>query len=88
MTDLVDNLGGGFEGDPPDSWEVADIDATMSRLMLSSKRESNNSSPTLPSTSSHSEFTPARSSYGGVLEDMVNSVDQFAVKLYKIPGNV
>ncbi|CAH1446416.1 unnamed protein product [Lactuca virosa] len=82
MTDSVDDLGGGFEEDPPDSWEVADIDATMSRLMLSSKRESDNTSPNLTSASSLSEFTsassaPARSSSGGVLEDTVNSVDQF-----------
>ncbi|MFS7947691.1 hypothetical protein Hanom_Chr08g00714231 [Helianthus anomalus] len=37
---------------PPDSWEVADVDAAVSRLMLSSKRESNNSSPNLTTGSS------------------------------------
>ncbi|MFS7933940.1 hypothetical protein Hanom_Chr05g00385711 [Helianthus anomalus] len=36
----------------PDSWEVADVDAAMSRLMLSPKRESNNSSPNLTTGSS------------------------------------
>ncbi|KAI3757158.1 hypothetical protein L6452_04692 [Arctium lappa] len=84
MAGSVDDIGGGgVEGGPPDSWEVADLDATVSRLMLSSKRECNNSSPNLTTTSpSLLEFTsdssaPARSSSGGVLEDMVNSVDQF-----------
>ncbi|KAM0036062.1 hypothetical protein Hdeb2414_s0014g00421821 [Helianthus debilis subsp. tardiflorus] len=66
---------------PPDSWEVADVDAAVSRLMLSSKRESNNSSPNL-TTGSSSEINsdllaPMRSSSGGVLEDLVNTVDQF-----------
>ncbi|MFS8033252.1 hypothetical protein Hanom_Chr17g01567321 [Helianthus anomalus] len=28
------------EGAPPDSWEVADIDAAVSRLLLSSKQRS------------------------------------------------
>ncbi|KVI07412.1 R3H domain-containing protein, viridiplantae [Cynara cardunculus var. scolymus] len=83
MAGSVDDVGGGVEATPPDSWEVADLDATMSRLMLSSKRECNNSSPNLTTTSpSLLEFTsassaPARSSSGGILEDMVNSVDQF-----------
>ncbi|KAK9056475.1 hypothetical protein SSX86_023836 [Deinandra increscens subsp. villosa] len=63
------------EGGPPDSWEVADLDATMSRLMLSSKRESNNSS--ISEFTSASSPLPLRSSSGGVLDDMVNSVDQF-----------
>ncbi|KAI3762079.1 hypothetical protein L1987_52502 [Smallanthus sonchifolius] len=79
MAGSVNALREEVDGGPPDSWEVADLDATMSRLMLSSKRESNNSSPNLTTSS---EFTPAssdpaRSSSGGVLEDMVNSVDQF-----------
>lgn len=83
MVGSADDIGGEVEGAPPDSWEVADLDAEMSRFMLSSKRESNNSSPNLTTDSSSiSEFTsvssaPARSSSGGVLEDMVNSVDQF-----------
>ncbi|KAJ0873307.1 putative R3H domain, SUZ domain, R3H domain superfamily protein [Helianthus annuus] len=58
------------EGPPPDSWEVADLDATMSRLMLSSKPETNN-------LSANCSSAPARSSSGGALEEMVNSVDQF-----------
>ncbi|KAI3520359.1 hypothetical protein L1887_09735 [Cichorium endivia] len=84
MAGSVDDLGGVGPA-PPDSWEVADLDATMSRLMLSSKRD-NNSDSTTSTTSSPppppSEFasassTLARSSSGGVLENMVNSVDQF-----------
>ncbi|KAJ0789311.1 putative R3H domain, SUZ domain, R3H domain superfamily protein [Helianthus annuus] len=74
MADSVD-------GAPPDSWEVADVDAAVSRLMLSSKRESNNSSPNLTTSSSseiHSDLlAPVRSSSGGVLDDLVNTVDQF-----------
>ncbi|KAK9075118.1 hypothetical protein SSX86_003437 [Deinandra increscens subsp. villosa] len=80
MAGSVDGLGGEVDGAPPDSWEVADLDAAVSRLMLPSKRESNNSSPNLTtSSSSLSELTPApaRSSSGGLLEEMVNSVDQF-----------
>ncbi|KAI3783678.1 hypothetical protein L1987_42764 [Smallanthus sonchifolius] len=83
MAGSVDDLERDVEGASPDSWEVADLDATVSRLMLSSKRESNNSSPNLTTTSSSlSEFAsassaPARSSSGGLLEDMVNSVDHF-----------
>ncbi|KAL8247519.1 hypothetical protein R6Q59_008735 [Mikania micrantha] len=82
MAGSVDDLGGVGPA-PPDSWEVADLDATMSRLMLSSKRENNNSDSTTTATSlSPSEFDtdashPDRSSSGGVLENLVNSVDQF-----------
>ncbi|MFS7897673.1 hypothetical protein Hanom_Chr00s010650g01746311 [Helianthus anomalus] len=65
MADSVD-------GAPPDSWEVADVDAAVSTLMLSSKRESNNSSPIL-TTGSSSEINsdllaPVRSSSGGFYE--------------------
>ncbi|MFS8023070.1 hypothetical protein Hanom_Chr16g01447111 [Helianthus anomalus] len=61
MADSVD-------GALPESWEVADIDAVVIRLMLSSKRESNNSSPIL-TTGSSSEINsdllaPVRSSLG------------------------
>ncbi|XP_024988188.1 R3H domain-containing protein 2-like isoform X1 [Cynara cardunculus var. scolymus] len=91
MAGSVDDLGGVGPA-PPDSWEVADLDATMSRLMLSSKRDNNNSDLTTATTAttattsspppSPSEFAsassvPVRSSSGGVLENLVNSVDQF-----------
>ncbi|KAI3793531.1 hypothetical protein L1987_36150 [Smallanthus sonchifolius] len=86
MAGSVDDLGG-VGSAPPDSWEVADLDATMSRLMLSSKRDNNNnnnSDSTTTATASHppSDFdtdasAPDRSSSGGVLENLVNSVDPF-----------
>ncbi|KAJ0494909.1 hypothetical protein HanIR_Chr12g0602851 [Helianthus annuus] len=57
---------------PPDSWDVADVDADVSRLMLSLKRKSNNSSEI-----NSDLLAPVRSSSGGVLEDLVNTVDQF-----------
>uniref|UniRef100_A0A5B7AFP8 R3H domain-containing protein 2-like n=1 Tax=Davidia involucrata TaxID=16924 RepID=A0A5B7AFP8_DAVIN len=79
-------------GAPPDSWEVADLDASMTKLMLSSKK---NSSSNLPSSSSSSSTSPpelvdgsasaltsassssSSASSGGVSEDLINSVDQF-----------
>ncbi|KAK9061341.1 hypothetical protein SSX86_018521 [Deinandra increscens subsp. villosa] len=86
MAGSVDDLGGVGPA-PPDSWEVADLDATMSRLMLSSKRDNNNNnsdSTTDTTTTAHppSEFgtdasAPDRSSSGDALENLVNSVDQF-----------
>ncbi|XP_076947963.1 uncharacterized protein LOC143620057 [Bidens hawaiensis] len=57
-------MAGSVEDD--DSWEVADLEATM---LSSSKRQSNNSSPNLISNSN--------SSSGGALEDMLNSLDHF-----------
>ncbi|GLT31883.1 hypothetical protein SLA2020_065850 [Shorea laevis] len=70
---VVEDLGA------PESWEVADLDATMSRLMLSSKKESkqefddaSSSATALPSASSSS------ASYEKVIsEDLINQVDQF-----------
>nr|XP_043632581.1 uncharacterized protein LOC122603825 [Erigeron canadensis] len=82
MAGSVDDLGAA----PPDSWEVADLDATMSRLMLNSKRDNNNDKnsglTTTTTTNSSSEFVsdssvPVSSSSGGVLEDLIDSVDQF-----------
>uniref|UniRef100_A0A5B7AAJ7 R3H domain-containing protein 2-like n=1 Tax=Davidia involucrata TaxID=16924 RepID=A0A5B7AAJ7_DAVIN len=77
-------------GAPPDSWEVADLDASVSRLMLSAKKDSSSNRPSSSSSTSPSElvdvsasasaslssFTSASSS-GGVSEDVINSVDQF-----------
>ncbi|KAJ0771278.1 putative R3H domain, SUZ domain, R3H domain superfamily protein [Helianthus annuus] len=81
---------GGPEPPPPDSSAVADLDATMSRLTLSKKRDDNchNSDSTTTTafvtdnTRSSSEVSadcsaPVRSSSGGALDDLVNSVDQF-----------
>ncbi|KAL8233236.1 hypothetical protein R6Q57_003014 [Mikania cordata] len=88
MAGSVDDIGGEVDGAPPDSWEVADLDAAVSRLMLHSKRESNNSSPN--STTVSSELTsdssaPMRSLSGGLFEDMVNSVDQFLCEALQNP---
>ncbi|XP_047321583.1 uncharacterized protein LOC124925585 [Impatiens glandulifera] len=77
-------------GAPPDSWEVADLDASMSRLLLSSSSSSNKkeSSPN-PSLSSFdsaslelsdvspSSTVPTDNKSKGVSEDLINSVDQF-----------
>ncbi|KAI3809260.1 hypothetical protein L1987_25231 [Smallanthus sonchifolius] len=81
MAGSVDDLGV-LGPAPPDSWEVADLDATMSRLMLSSKRDNNSDSTTTTTSHPSSEFAtdssaPDRSSSGCVLENLVNSVDQF-----------
>ncbi|XP_071705701.1 uncharacterized protein [Rutidosis leptorrhynchoides] len=63
---------------PPDSWEVADLDVTMSRLMLSSKRDNNaNSDSRDANTASADSLAPVRSSSGDVLDNLVDSVDQF-----------
>lgn len=80
-------------GAPPESWEVADLDASMHRLLLSSsKKDFNNSSASASSSSANnngndqSELGDASASNsalstansGGVpCEDLVNSVDQF-----------
>ncbi|XP_027111336.1 R3H domain-containing protein 2-like [Coffea eugenioides] len=74
-------------GVPPESWEVADLDATMRRLMLSSaKKESNSSVNNNGNGNNQSELgdalapDSAASSAnlgGGVSEDLINSVDQF-----------
>ncbi|KAI7733521.1 hypothetical protein M8C21_014938 [Ambrosia artemisiifolia] len=66
----------GVEGAPPDSWEVADLDAAVSRLMLSSNRQSNNNNNSSSNlTEFHSDLV--RTSSGGLVEEMLNSVDQF-----------
>lgn len=77
MAGSVDDLGAA----PPDSWEVADLDATMTRLMLSSSSSKRDNSDSTTATSSEFVVTDSspldRSSSGGVLENLVNSVDQF-----------
>ncbi|XP_022747420.1 R3H domain-containing protein 1-like isoform X4 [Durio zibethinus] len=63
---VVEDLGA------PESWEVADLDATMSRLMLSSNKEPK---PEFPdATSSSSSVSSAEKV---VAEDVINQVDQF-----------
>ncbi|XAR53493.1 hypothetical protein NMG60_11022069 [Bertholletia excelsa] len=77
-------------GAPPDSWEVADVEASVSRLMLSSSRNDSSSAVNTPSMSfsSSAAHEPADGSAfssvasgaqktGCVSEDVINSVDQF-----------
>ncbi|XP_071734638.1 uncharacterized protein [Rutidosis leptorrhynchoides] len=74
MAGSVDDLGTA----PPDSWEVADLDVTMSRLMLSPKRDNKTNSDSRDAiTDSIDLLAPVRSSSGGVLDNLVDSVDQF-----------
>lgn len=74
-------------GAPPESWEIADLDASVRRLMLSaSKKESNNTSSSSNNSQSEladvtvaaAESTVALGSLDvGSSDDLVNSVDQF-----------
>ncbi|KAG4127231.1 hypothetical protein ERO13_D10G205100v2 [Gossypium hirsutum] len=64
---VVEDLGA------PDSWEVADLDATMSRLMLSSNKESKPEFPDATSSASASGSPDEKV----VSEDAINEVDQF-----------
>lgn len=58
--------------DGPESWEVADVEASMRRLMLSSRKESSNVS------SNKQEERVEESGPGlGVSENLINTVDQF-----------
>lgn len=67
---VVEDLGA------PESWEVADLDATMSRLMLSSNKESKPEfSDATSSASASASASPEEEK--GVSEDAINEVDQF-----------
>lgn len=73
----------------PDSWEIADLDAAVTRLMLSSKKNptdpSESAGDPTASTASSSSSAAASSSpetvsadrAGGSSEDASNQVDQF-----------
>lgn len=71
-------------GAPPESWEVADLDASMRRLILSSSKKDADSSSSsvndnqseLPDSSALAGAGSAAVS-GSVSEDVVNTVDQF-----------
>lgn len=67
---MVDDLGA-----PPESWEVADLDASMTRLMLSnsSNRDSTDTAFTSPATAT----SATAASVASASEDLLNSVDQF-----------
>lgn len=70
---------------PLDSSQVSDLDATMNRLTISSKRHNNSDSTSTTTTTSNNPDSesvtdcsaPDKSSSDGVLENLVNSVDQF-----------
>lgn len=71
-------------GAPPDTWEVANLDASMRFLMLSSAKDSNstNNISNLSeldegSISGSGSTTGFSSGSGDVSEDLVNLVDQF-----------
>ncbi|KAL3520877.1 hypothetical protein ACH5RR_019026 [Cinchona calisaya] len=73
-------------GAPPDSWEVADLDANVRRLMLSSAKKDSDISSANNNGNNQSELGagPATDSAassgnlgGGVSGDLINSVDQF-----------
>lgn len=73
----------------PDSWEIADLDAAVTRLMLSSKKNPTDPSesagdPTAATASSSSSAAASSSPEtvsadraGGSSEDASNQVDQF-----------
>jgi hypothetical protein len=69
----------------PESWEVADLDESMNRLMLSSKKDSkpahelrDSSAPASVSASSASVDSNSLSAGGeDASDDVINQVDQF-----------
>ncbi|XP_055830890.1 uncharacterized protein LOC129899917 [Solanum dulcamara] len=77
-------------GAPPESWEVADLDASMRRLILSSSKKdsdssssssvnnnNNNQSELLDSSALASAGAGSAAGSGSMSEDVVNTVDQF-----------
>ncbi|XP_059307726.1 uncharacterized protein LOC132059198 isoform X1 [Lycium ferocissimum] len=67
-------------GAPPESWEVADLDASMRRLILNSKnkdKDDDNSVNNNNNNQSELLDSSGSGSGGGVTEDVVNTVDQF-----------
>lgn len=78
-----DFMGGSVEDlGAPDSWEVADLDETMSRLMLSSKKDRDSKAQEQlddcsPSTFSAPPPAPSPPASGNLSEDVINQVDQF-----------
>ncbi|KAJ6803295.1 uncharacterized protein M6B38_107775 [Iris pallida] len=69
----------------PDSWEMADLDETMSRMMLTSSSSSKKPSSAPPNPEFSDESAPASDAgnlgggdrRGGVAEDALGQVDQF-----------
>ncbi|XP_051119993.1 uncharacterized protein LOC127243843 [Andrographis paniculata] len=61
--------------DGPESWEIADVDASMRRLMLTSRKDSNNKQEETAEGSGVSSAVGKGSN--GPTEDLINSVDNF-----------
>lgn len=62
----------------PESWEVADLDATMSRLGLSSDSNPHHLDDLIDAVSSTADAaTSASSADNKFSEDVINQVDQF-----------
>lgn len=59
--------------DGPESWEVADVEASMRRLMLPSRKESSNNVSSNKQEERVEESAPGL----GVSENLINTVDQF-----------
>lgn len=86
-------------GAPPESWEVADLDASMRRLMLASSKKDSTKSSSLSSNTgsigdrnqsqngvaSVSESSALVKSSGVAVEDLINSVDQFLLEALQNP---
>nr|GFD02474.1 R3H domain-containing protein 2-like [Tanacetum cinerariifolium] len=68
MAGSVDDISGG----PPESWEVADVDAAMSRLMMTSSSSKLEESKNSSSSSTDLTETPARTLSGGVAEEQID----------------
>lgn len=64
-------------GAPPDSWEVADLDASVKRLMISSTTKDSSSSSSLNQPPPPSASASSVQKGGGVSEDALESVDEF-----------
>lgn len=83
MEGSADDLGA------PDSWEVSDLDASVIRLKLSSKKNQTAPSQSLeeptPSVASSSSSTSSSLANGASLEDVSKHVDPFLIEALQNP---
>lgn len=63
--------------DGPESWEVADVEASMRRLMLPSRKESSNNNIVSSNKQEERVEESAPAPGLGVSENLINTVDQF-----------
>eukprot|EP01018_Ginkgo_biloba_P012750 Gb_08871 [translate_table: standard] len=61
----------------PDSWELADLDESMKRLLVSSKSSQSQVPDYPPDTSTGTGLVPSPAENDGVLAEKINQVDQF-----------